>query len=117
MSRYGNISKGKYSIENETEELYEKLNQVTSQMANMEGRIVNLTRLMKLLQTNSELYEQELQKISTNINEVKDHPDNSLHLDNNVDFNANIRWSLKKGLLNWKKFKLAILTKLQYRPI
>ncbi len=44
----------------------ERMDQMSSQITSVEERIVNLTRLIKLLQTTSETQEQESQKIRDN---------------------------------------------------
>jgi len=41
----------------------ERMNQISNQVVSVEERIVNLTRLIKLLQINDESHEQELSKL------------------------------------------------------
>lgn len=53
--------------------LGEKVEHIAAQMASMEERMVNLTRLIKLLQNNGELYEQELQKMGNAVKAAKVH--------------------------------------------
>jgi ribosomal protein S8E len=42
----------------------ERINQVSNQVVSVEERIVNLTRLVKLLQINDESHEQELSRLN-----------------------------------------------------
>jgi len=84
--KYSEIYKGKKSIDKKAymsqvevsnstpqivQNLAEKVDLLANQLTSLEERIVNLTRLIKLLQANDELYEQELERISNIVKDTK----------------------------------------------
>ena len=55
----------KFEVMNSTIENFGgKINQISTRIVSVEERMINLTKLIKLLQTNDEIYEQELQKVT-----------------------------------------------------
>jgi len=49
----------------------ERIDQMAGQVTSVEERIVNLTRLLKLLQTSSESHDQDIQKIQADYKDLK----------------------------------------------